>query len=147
MSESSIPKIKSFSDLVDLKAISKIEDWSEYVEKLNKKNPAFVGENSDLCRDFYCYVCHCSFVKHTDRFGNNAPFNVDFRYKPHKSNWRDENICTACFYALQNPEFKYFSEDEYVYPGILTKYKSGNGWFYKDTRDLSDWDEEYQNPE
>jgi hypothetical protein len=141
------PKIKSFSELADSKNINKINDWSEYVEKLNRKNPAFVGEDSDLCRDFSCYVCRCSFIEHTDKFGNKSPFLPSFRYKPHKSNWRNEEICTACFYALQNPEFKYFSTTTYGYPGILTKYKSKEGWFYKDTRDLSDCDEEYQNPE
>jgi len=151
-------KISSFSDLATLETINQIPDWNTYVEQLNRKNPGLISDNgvivlkddskfSQKAKSFTCYVCYINFMEHTDKFGNKSPFSVGFRYKPHKSNWRSESVCTACFYALQNPNFSYFSKTIYGYPGILTLYKSGHGWFYKDTRDLSDWDDEFQNPE
>ncbi len=148
-------KIKAFSDLATLVEIRKITEWQEYVEALNDKNPHFInGINHDIAeqlsqedkdKTFRCYGCYCEFLPHKDPCGNQIPIVADFRYKPHKKNWRSENLCSACFYALQNPKFVW--KDCYAYEGILVRYKKSEGWYYRDLRQL-DWGEPgWGNPE
>jgi len=143
-------KIKTFAELATIEHIDRIEYWSGYVRQLNKRNPHFaqLDEEGDYeSGEYRCYVCDNAFNQHTDKFGNQAPYSVTFRYKPHKSNWRPEYVCTACFYALQNPKFRGFLNTAYSYPGICVLSKTRNLWWYKDLRDLSECDDEFQNPD
>jgi hypothetical protein len=136
---STINKFIAISSIVSFKSM---EEWSEQVAELNKENKLFIAEDDLRIVLFSCYVCGNDFAH-----GSHS-LNVTFRYKPHKPDWSQEQVCVACFHALQNPAFAdVFADDAYGYPGILTEYKDGSGWFYKDTCDLSDLPWKYQNPD
>ena len=141
-------KINNFNELVSLPNLDKIINWPKYVEMLNKDN-AYCGNDSSLST-LGCYICGIHTQKHTDKFGNESPFSILFRYKPWKTNWREEQVCTACFYASQNPSFKYFDEfNSYGYKGITTQFLCNKTWYYKDLRECAnqqDEDNEFKNP-
>jgi hypothetical protein len=92
-----------------------------------------------------CYVCYTDFIIHQNSDGTFVPHRVDFRYKPHKRNWREQDVCTVCFYALQKPRHEWQDLDSY--DGILIPYQKSNGWYYRDLREI-DWEEPgWGNPE
>lgn len=149
----SIPKLKNFEELSTLENIDTIENWSRYVKSLNWSNPALIkssndNDDEDYKSQFTCYVCNNNFMKHTDKFGNKAPISVTYRYKPHKSNWRDEDTCVACFHVLKNPKFSFEEQSSWGYEGILKRHKGcTNSWFVKDLReDFCSTSPEYENP-
>lgn len=113
------PVIKSFKDLTTLSNIS--FPWIEYVILLNKRNPLFRDVNEYVNEYMYekteedkkldekaiqCDICHLHFIPDMkDKYGNNSIYYIHGLYKHHKPVYRlfEYNVCTACFYMLQNP--------------------------------------------
>jgi len=121
-------KIKKFSDLETINGIDKINDWSSYVEALNKDNPNFVI-NDDIplipCHEYYCcYICILLFYHEKNllktEHDEKVEYNVEFLYKPHNNRLIIESVCPACFHALHNPLFVFFEKYNIDgYPGQL----------------------------
>jgi hypothetical protein len=159
-------KIQIFSNLSTMNNINQIENWSEYVQKLNRGNPNYISadheKNNKNCKSkrFDCYICGNSFIENDkDKFGNPTCYHVDFLYKPHKNNWRKEKLCTACYYVLQNPKFNFEDQDSnYGYPGRLDNYQyiparylddgkyfdipeNNQGYYFQDAKDKNDYED------
>ena len=118
------PKIKCFADLETVD-VSNCEEWSEYVEMINKGNPLMVPKDKYVSGANRCHSCGNYFLKGADKFGNESMRYVGFLYKPHKNNWRTEHVCTACFHVLKNPTYSFIHDSEY--PGIMEQEGTGAG--------------------
>lgn len=147
------PHVKSFEELqnVELK-FNSYDDVGKYVKLLNKGNPHWYkdwGGNGA----WPCFVCRNCFTKNIGKTVSPEAewYEITVRYKPWKSLWRDEHICIACYYMLQNPTFPFNCEDicgeDYGYlPSKITKYKKENKLYIKDLRDEAFEDPEFSNP-
>lgn len=137
------PTVTKEQFLEKIKNALKIDD-SEYQKFIEQYYKIMDPADDYISSEYYftCYSCGNDFKKI-----DNTAQNVLFRYKPHKSNWRDEPVCEACFIALQNVNFEVFSEGMDGYPGVLTAYKNYPGFYYKDLRDLSGWGSDFENPD
>jgi 2-cysteine adaptor domain len=126
-------QVNDFKELVTKPELDKIQNWEQYVTTLVSNDPNY----TDSYHHPWCYICGIGIIAHTDKDENKVPFEVTFRYKPWKSNWREEDLCAVCYYASQNPLFSiHWENSSYGYPGIN---KDG---IYEDLREgLSYWSE------
>ncbi|MDD4930719.1 MAG: hypothetical protein PHG66_01015 [Candidatus Colwellbacteria bacterium] len=132
-------RIKKFSELKTHPDINKIVHWSEFVEALNKGNPKFhswfdTKENSKQDEMIRCGGCGHEFCLDAK---TPTIIPVCFLYKYWKCDGRksNENLCTACFYAIQNPQWnKKVISNDLSYKGEMVMNESGT-WEWADRRD------------
>jgi hypothetical protein len=119
-----ISKNLGFSQLssIDLKNIP----WPLYVMILTKQlnplaYPEWADENDNRIKTC-CDICDIHFVPDAkDNRGECAIRKVDGLYKLHKSTskFSDYEVCSACYYALQNPQIM----SDYPVSGRLSNYE------------------------
>lgn len=98
-------KIKNFKQLSTDPRVG--EDfnchWHCFVNALNRGNPNVhngIGEDSDIC-----FNCHNGF--YINALKTIFVFKTNLYHDDREYLWKESKICDACFYAVQNPRYKF----------------------------------------